>query len=130
MVLGAEVYPEMLRKKSKAVPESNDLIPQDAYVMLGKIPLGESRRVMSEAVGKALEELTENMRTANQRLACLEQNARQPRLAMGTDVTADKKTHKRTEGAAATVQAKHEDSCSEKRVQTGPTSSTSFSINS
>ena len=120
----------MLRKKSKAVPESNELSPQDAYVMIGKIPLEELRRVMSETVGKALEQLTENMRTVNQRLASLEQDAREPRLAMGADVTAYKKTHKRTEGAAATVQVKHEDSCSAKRIQTGPTSSTSFSINS
>ena len=85
---------------------------------------------MSETLGKSLEALTENMRTANQRLASLQQDARQPRLAMEADVTADKKTHKHTESAAATVQAKHEDSCSAKRVQAGPTSSTSYSINS
>ena len=52
----------------------------------------------------------------------------QPRLAMEADVTADKKTRERTEGATAAVQAKHGDSCSAKRVQAGRTSSTSFSM--
>ena len=115
----------MLRKKSKAVPEGNDLIPQDAYVMLGGITLEELRRVMSETMGKALEEcFKEDMRRLNQRLTSLEQDARQPHLAMEADVTADKKTRERTEDAAAAVQAKHGDSC--KRVQAGPTSSTIF----
>ena len=39
---------------------------------------------------------------------------------------ADKKPPERTEGAAAAVQAKHGDSRSAKRAQTGPTSFTSF----
>ena len=72
-----------------------------------------------------LEEFKEDMRRVNQRLASLEQDAWQPRLAMEA-VTADKTTRERTEGAAAAVQAKHEDSCFAKRVQAGPTSSTSF----
>ena len=60
------------------------------------------------------------------RSASLGQDARQPRLAMEVDVTADKKTRKRTEGAAATVQAKHGDSCFAKRVQADPMGLTSF----
>ena len=68
---------------------------------------------MSETVGKALEELTENMRRANQRSASLAQDARQPHLAM----EADKKTRERKEGAVAVVQVYHGDSCSAKRVQ-------------
>ena len=71
---------------------------------------------MCEVLGKAFEELTDNMKRANQRLANLEQKARQPRLAMKADVTADKKTRERLEGAAAAVQAKHGDSCSAKKV--------------
>ena len=118
----------MLRKKSKAVPEGNGLIPQDAYVMLGGITIEELRRVMSKAVGKALKKLTESMRRANQRSASLEQDARQPRLATEADVKADKKTRERTKGAAAAVQAKHGDSCSAKRVYAGSTSSTSFGM--
>ena len=96
--------------------------------MLDGITQKELRRVISETMGKALEELTENMRRVNQRLASLEQDARQPHLAMEADVTADKKTRERTDGAAAAVQAKHGDSCSSKGDQAGPTSSTSFGM--
>ena len=46
---------------------------------------------MSETVGNVLKELSENMKRPNQRLASVEQDARQPRLAMEADVTADKK---------------------------------------
>ena len=48
--------------------------------------------------------------------------ARQPHLAMKADVTADKKTCERSEGAAAAVQAKNGDRCSVKPDQAGPTS--------
>ena len=48
-----------LNNKSKAFPEGNDPIPQDAYVMLGGITLEELRRVMSETMGNALEEFEE-----------------------------------------------------------------------
>ena len=78
--------------------------------------------------GRSFGELDEDLRRINQRVASLEQNARQPRLAMEADVTVDKKTRKRTEGAATAVQAKHGDSCSAKIVQAGPKSSTSFCI--
>ena len=54
-------------------------------------------------MGKALEEFKEDMRRINRRLASLEQDARQPRLAMEADITADNKTHERTEGTAAAV---------------------------
>ena len=64
---------------------------------------------MSETLGKALEEITEDMKMINRRLASLEQDARQPRLTMKADVPADKKTRERTEDAAAAVQAKHGD---------------------
>ena len=117
----------MLRKKSKAAPEGNGLISRDAYVMLGRITLEELRRVISESMGKAFGEFMEDLRRINQCLASLEQDARQPCLDMEADVTADKKTRERTEGAAAAVQAKYEDSCSPKRVQVGPTSSVCFS---
>ena len=39
---------KILRKKSKIVPESNGLIPQDAYVMLGGISMKELRQIMSQ----------------------------------------------------------------------------------
>ena len=66
------------------------------------------------------------MRRINQRLASLEQDARQSRLAKEADITPDKKTRERTKGAATAVQAKHGNSCSAKRVEAGPTSSTIF----
>ena len=55
MVLGAEVYPTMPRKKRKAVSEGNGVVPQDVYVMLGGITPVELRRVMYEALGKAFD---------------------------------------------------------------------------
>ena len=58
MILDVEVYPKMPRKESKAVSEDNGPIPQDAYVMLGGTTREELRRVMSETIGKALEEFT------------------------------------------------------------------------
>ena len=45
-------------------------------------------------------EKLEDLRRMDQRLASLEQNARQPRLAIEADVPADEKTRERTEGAA------------------------------
>ena len=74
----------------------------------------------------ALDELADEMRAIKQRLAGLEQDTRQLHLAMEADVPSDTKTRECTEGAAAVVQAKHGDSCSAKRIQAGPTSSTSF----
>ena len=73
---------------------------------------------------KKLDELMERTREIRQRLAGLEQEARQPRLATEADVPTDKQTRKRTEDAGA-GQAKHGDSCSTKRVDAGPTSLTS-----
>ena len=75
-----------------------------------------------------MDELTNEMRATKQRLAGLEQGARQPPLAMGADVTSDNKTRKRTEGAVAADQAEHGDSCSSKKVRAGPTSLTSFDM--
>ena len=55
-------------------------------------------------------------RSMEQRLARLEHNARQSRLAMEADGPANTKTRERTEGAAKAVQAKHGDSCVAQRV--------------
>ena len=55
------------------------------------------------------------MRAARQRLAGLEQDARQPRLVTEVDVPTHTKTCKRAEDAAAD-QAKHGDSCFAKKV--------------
>ena len=55
---------------------------------------------------KKLNEFMEEMRATEQRSANLEQDYRQPRLAMEADVPSDTKTRERTKGAAAAVQAK------------------------
>ena len=68
---------------------------------------------------KKLNKFMEERRETQQRLASLEQDARQPRLAIEADVPSDTKTYERTEGAAAAVQAKHGHSCSVKSVQAG-----------
>ena len=66
---------------------------------------------MSETLGEAFGKLEEDLKRINQRLARLEQGARQPRLPIEADVIADRKTRERTEGAAATAQVKHAYSC-------------------
>ena len=68
-------------------------------------------------------------RLIEQYAARLEQDARQPRLAMETDGPADTKTRERTEGAATAVQAMRGDGFSARRVEPGPnTNSTSFGV--
>ena len=47
---------------------------------------------------------------------------------METDGPADTKTRERTEGAAKAVQAKHGESCTARRVQDGPKTSTCFGV--
>ena len=64
----------------------------------------------------------------DQRLASLDRDARQPRLAIKADVPADKKTRERTEGAVTAVQAMHGDSFSANRVDPDPICSTSFDV--
>ena len=71
-------------------------------------------------------EYKEDLRSLDQRLASLEHDARQPRLAMEADRQADTKTRERTEGAATAVQAVHGDSCSANRVDPDPMCSISF----
>ena len=63
-----------------------------------------------------------------QHAANLEHKARQPRLAMETDGSANTKTRERTEGAATAVQAMHEDSFYDCRVDLGPKTSASFGV--
>ena len=73
-----------------------------------------------------LNELADEMIATKQRLAALEQVARQPRLAMEADVPSDTKAREHTEGAAAAVQAKHGDSCSANQIDPDPMCLTSF----
>ena len=75
---------------------------------------------------KNLDKLLEEMRETKQRVASLEHDARQRRLAIEADVPADDKTRERTEGAAKAVQAMHGDSFSANRVDPDSESHTSF----
>ena len=75
-----------------------------------------------------LNEFMEEVRTIEQRPASFKQDVRQPCLRIEAYVIADKNIRERTEGAAAAVQAKHGDSCSAKKVQARPTSSTSVGM--
>ena len=75
---------------------------------------------------RKLVELADGMRAIKQRLAGLEQVARQPRLAMEADVPSDTKTHSKRMEDAVAVQAKHGDSCSANQVDPDPMCLTSF----
>ena len=66
------------------------------------------------------------MRETRQRIASLEQNARQPRLVIEAVAQADTETRERTEGATKAVQAMHGDSCFANRVESNPMCSTRF----
>ena len=88
----------------------------------------ELRRALKETWGEALKDIKEDLQSTNQRVARLEQDALQPRLAIEADGPADTKTRERTEGAANAVQAKHGDSCTAQRVQDGPKTSISFGM--
>ena len=58
---------------------------------------------------KMFDELTKKMRASSQRLAGLQHEARQPRVATEADVKPDKKTRKHTEGASAAERVKNGD---------------------
>ena len=117
----------MPRNWSKAVPEGNGPVPQHNEFRPDQPTLADIYRLAEERFGRQLEimeshfnqqdkhldELTKEMRATDRRLAGLEQDARQPRLATEADVATDKKTRKRAEDAAAD-QTKHGDSCSVK----------------
>ena len=83
-------------------------------------------RLAMEADGQA-SQLSEEMKM-DQHLARLEQDARQSRLTMEADGQASTKTRERTEGAATAAQAKRGDCSSARRVEPGPTKSTSFGM--
>ena len=118
-VPGAEVNnPEMPQKKNKAVPDCNGLVPYHDEFGSDQLTMADLYRIIKERFDrsdKQFDELAENIRVTNQRLAGLEHEARQPRLAKETDVEPDTKTRKRTENAAA-HRAKHGNRSSSARV--------------
>ena len=110
-VFGAEVYPKIPRNRNKAVPEGNGPVPQYDKFGPDQPTLADIYRLFEERFDRKLnlrkshfdqlDELIENTRETNQCLAGLEDDTRQPRLAMETDVMSKKKTRKRTEDAVA-----------------------------
>ena len=73
-----------------------------------------------------MDEVADEMRATKQRLAGLEQDARQPRLAREADVLSYTKTREGTEGATAVIQAKHGESCSTEQGRSRPDVSDHF----
>ena len=119
----------MPRKESEAVPEGNGPVPQQEEFGSGQPTLADVYRMMEELFDrsdKKLKEMVEEMRVMDHRASSLEQDARQPRLAMVADGQADVKTRERTEGAATAVQAMQGDRCSAYRVDPDPMCSASF----
>ena len=130
VVHGAEVYPKMPRKWSKAIPKGNSPVPRDE-VGPDQPTITDFYRMVEEFPDKSnrnMDELTEERRWIRQHSAHLEQEAQQPRLAMEEDVKSDTKTRKRSMEGTTVDQAKHKDSCSAESVQVGPTSSINFGM--
>ena len=113
----------MPRKETEAVPEGNGPVPQQEKIGSGQPTLVDVYRKIEELLDRWW--MVDEMRLKDQRVASLEQDARQPRLAMVVDGQSDK-TRERTEGAATVVQVMHEDSCPANRVDPDPMCSTSF----
>ena len=83
----------------------------------------------SEEQKKMLDNFMDDItRHFEQHAASLEQDARQPRLAMEADEHVNTKTRERTGGAATVVQAMRGDSCSARQVEPGPKASASFGV--
>ena len=87
----------MPRNWSEAVPEGNDPVPHQEEFGSDQPTPADVYRMIEELFDKPdrkLDELTENLKSVNQRVASLEQDARQPRLAMKADVQAGPKARR------------------------------------
>ena len=141
----------MPRKESEAVPGGNGPILQQEEFEPGEPTLADVYRLFEEKFdrqqkimdscldrqqkitdsyfdiwNRKLDEISDETRIMEQHAASLEQDARQPRLAMEADGPANTKTRKRTESAATAVQAMR--SFSARRVEPGPKTSTNFGM--
>ena len=133
----------MPRNWSKAVPGGSDSIPQQEEFGSDQPTLADVYRVVKERFNqsdnywdgikshfvqqeKRLDELVEMTRGTSQRVASLEPDARQLRLAMEANGQADTKTRECTGSTAKAVQAMHGDSCSANRVDPDPMCCASF----
>ena len=101
----------MLRKAREAVSEGNGPVHQEEeYGFNEPAPVDNFREIKSllKEQKKMLKELRDDLKDSLRRYieqyaAHLEQDARQPRLAMETDGPADTKTRERMEGAVTAV---------------------------
>ena len=118
----------MPRMEDKAVSGEKGSPPQDESGS-GDMKIADLFRMLSEHMGSRFaiqdnkfEALQEDWVSTDQRLARLEHDARQTRLAMEADRPANTKTSERTEGTATAVQVKHEIAVLHKGFKTGPRS--------
>ena len=140
----------MPRKKSEAVPEGNYPVPQQEESGSGEPTLGDVYRLFEERFdrqqkrmdsffygmdrcfdrrNKKLDEISDETRVMYQHVTSLEHGARQPRLAMEADGSANTKTRERTEGAATAVHAMRGDGFSARWVEPGSNANwTSFGV--
>ena len=118
----------MLRKESENVSEGNGPVHQEDEFGFGQPALADEYRETKNLFNQHNIRLDKITRLLEQLSACLEHEARQPRLAMEVDGPANTKTRERTEGAATAVKAMRGDSFSACRVDPGPKTSTSFGV--
>ena len=100
----------MRRNWSKAVPGGNGPVPKQEELVPDQPTVVDVYRLFEETYDRQLkvmshsdklDELTVEMRATKQHQAGLEQEARQPRLAMEADVPSDTKIRNHTEDVAA-----------------------------
>ena len=120
----------MPRMENKAISQQKDSPPQEKS-WSGDMKVADLFRMLCERIDSRFDQQENKLdgimkmtRGTSQRVSSLEQDARQPRLAMEADGPANKKIRERTEGAATAVQAMNGDSCSVDRVDPDPMCST------
>ena len=130
------IDPNIPRNWSKVGPKGKGPVPQQEEFQPDQTTLADVYRIFEERLDKQLnrikshyDEFTEKVIERRQHSARLEQGARQSRLAIEADVTSDKKTRKRTEGAAAAERMLSGDNSSA-QVDTNPIRLTSLGENS
>ena len=92
--LDVEGCPNMPRNSIEAISEDNDPVPQQEDLEPDQPTPADISRMFEELFdksGRKMDEHAEEMRVTDQRLASLEQDARQPRLVMEADGPVDER---------------------------------------
>ena len=119
----------MLWKESEAVSGGNGPVHQEEKFGFGQPALADEYREIRSLSKQQDIRLDKITRLLEQLSACLEHEARQPRLAKEADGPANTKIRERTEGSPTAVQGMHGDSCTTaQKVQDGPKTSISFGV--